>query len=855
MPRRAVRIGIAAFFLVSITKITCLAGSETAPLWEGQPSLVELSRGACIEGELQAMDAQPDFGAFPTGHAMVISSLGMRTTLWGTPDRVTFSLMKNDVFDRRLHRVEAPTLSEIQEGAFAPINALLPNGSPVNKRPSSLGYLSPKGGYLDPLRKPIHYPFPCPKPVGQVILGLDDFAGAKATPLRQRCEDGEVSFSLSKEGRKADLHAVLGMTNNLYAFRINLSQRTNPVTFRLFRHRDTSHQSYMDEEGLIYTNPEAQADSSFNGPMSSPTSGVTHGDFWIRQDFPAEETFPKGEFHYYVVGRIIQGDIQEIRCAENTRHLGTPSPDRLIAEAKGSAVTATVLPGTNGTIQALVVTVSSLDAEHPLEEAKKRLDEAEGAGGFPAVESENRTWFQNFYQQREEGRVFGSDSLHPWPGESIQDLYRSWYCIHGGNTKPDMGRLQASAHYANPENDTQHWNGLPCYNEIFYTGRFVHHWEDSVDLWKKIVLHWRKGGEENARDTYGLPGMYLPHGYQPPIKAERYYHTTPALELCLGTAAQLLHPLWDEWDYGGDYGALQRAYGPMRDTALFYDAYLRKGSDGLFHAIPSMPEENYGIWPGFARNKDVTSAVTMMRWEFERTAQAAELLGVDARERVSWLEKASHLPSPWIWNSPSGPIFSDLADLKQVRFKGDHPWESCLYPVTLSDAVTLDSPVELRKIALRTATNLPNASTLETRVLTGDLRLDPEHDANSSKLAPGSTAEALLNSRGGIIHLFPGISPQADVAFRHFQARGGFLVTASHRRGRITHLRIESRRSLPCSFVSPWGKEEPVIVSGHHDRMRPHRGESPSVWSFDARAGETYDISPAHTASGPIRAN
>jgi hypothetical protein len=355
----------------------------------------------------------------------------------------------------------------------------------------------------------------------------------------------------------------------------------------------------------------------------------------------------------------------------------------------------------------------------------------------------------------------------------------------------------------------------------------------------------KRGGEENARDTYGLPGMYLPHGYQPPTKADRYFHTSAALELCLGSAAQLLHPLWDEWDYGGDLKVLQKAYAPMRETALFYDAYLKKGGDGLFHAIPSMPEANYGIWPGFVRNRDVTSAVTMMRWELERTAEAYKILGVDAQERKSWLEKATHLPSPWIWNSPTGPIFSDLADLKQVRFKKDHPWESCLYPVTLSDAVTLDSPQELRDVALRTATNLPNASTLEARILTGDLKLDPMHDKEVSKIEPGSTAEALLNSRGGVMHFFPAISPKADVAFRHFQARGGFLVSASHQNGKVTHLTIESRRTIPCTFVSPWGNVQPVVVSNHHDQMVLHRGENPDSWSFNTQVGETYDVSPA----------
>ena len=335
IPRHTAGFGIPVFALLLSFSVACIAGNESRPLWEGQPSLAELSRGATIQSELQSLDAQPDFGAYPVGHAMVISSLGMRTTLWGTPDRVTFSLMKNDVFDRRIHRPHAPTLAEIIDGANAPINAQITNENPNTKRPGCGGYLSAKGGFLDPLRKPMHYNFPCPKPVAQIILGLDDFKNAKATPLKQSCTDGEVSFSLSKKGRKADIQALLGMTSNLYSIRIKLSKSTNGVNIRLYRHRDTSHQSYMDEEGLTYTTPEAKVDSSFNGPMSPPSSGFTRGDFWIRQDFPREETFPKGEFHYYVVGRIIEGRVLHIQCVENERNLGTPPTDLLIAKAKG----------------------------------------------------------------------------------------------------------------------------------------------------------------------------------------------------------------------------------------------------------------------------------------------------------------------------------------------------------------------------------------------------------------------------------------------------------------------------------------------------------------------------------------
>ena len=60
------------------------------------------------------------------------------------------------------------------------------------------------------------------------------------------------------------------------------------------------------------------------------------------------------------------------------------------------------------------------------------------------------------------------------------------------------------------------------------------------------------GGQENARDRFNMPGMLITHGYLPPIKPDKYVHTTIALELCLGTMAEIIRPAWDEWDYGGD---------------------------------------------------------------------------------------------------------------------------------------------------------------------------------------------------------------------------------------------------------------------------------------------------------------
>lgn len=49
---------------------------------------------------------------------MSINNLKMHTVLWGPPNRITISLTKNNVWDRRLHEFQAPTLQEITEGAF-----------------------------------------------------------------------------------------------------------------------------------------------------------------------------------------------------------------------------------------------------------------------------------------------------------------------------------------------------------------------------------------------------------------------------------------------------------------------------------------------------------------------------------------------------------------------------------------------------------------------------------------------------------------------------------------------------------------------------------------------------------------
>jgi hypothetical protein len=808
------RVLIVAAFATGLAFPLFAADPQPLP-WEKEMPLREAAQSVALESALNPNNPQPDiFGEPFTGPAMSINNLKMRTTIWGPPERITISVMKNNVWDRRLHEFRVPTVQEITEGAYAPINKDYVGVKGNSLRPLDLGWLSKDGGPVDPYRVPMRYAFPCQKPVGQIILGIDALAGAKAPTLTQSCANGVVRLDAAQGDAKARVEYVLGMTNDIYAIRGDLAQIKSPVWLRLYRHQDTSHLVYMTPDGKNYTKPQAEADKAFNGPIDPPTSGKDGRYFWIRQKMPVEKTFPQG-FEYVLMGVVLTPGEVKLDSVENKTGLGTPPPNQplngewknamrpVIADAPGAAATATFAPGADGRIEALITIVTTMDGADLPALARQRLAQAQ-AGGFDGIVRQNAQWWNAFYDQRENGRVFYGGAGRA-ASEDIRGLYRSWTVYHGGGTKTDMRKYECSASYAQPERDFQEWDSAPCYNEIFNTSRFVHNWGDSMEMYKQLIEHWMPGGRQYARDVFNLPGMLITHGYLPPVKPDQYVHTTITLELCLGTMAQIVRPVWDEWDYGGDINFLrQTCYPMMREMALFYAAYAKKGDDGYYHVIPSMEEERWGVYPQFARNKDVISSLCMFRWGLTRAADAAELLGVDAELSRQWRQVAAQLAPYPTWKKPEGVIFAGMPGVEPQHLPGDHFGDAAAYPTILADEINLDSPAEQREMMLRTVRVLPSGSTNGTLTLLG-VAPDPANRRNRGD------AETLLNSRSGRIHLFPAVQPLAEVAFRNFQARGGFLVSAAKNAEGVYFVEIQSRRDLPCRLMNPWPGKRPVV--------------------------------------------
>ncbi len=106
-------LAILAIILLGTVLPASAADPQVLP-WQREIPLREAAAATFVQGTLNPTD--------PGRGAMSINNLKMHTVIWGPPNRITISINKNNVWDRRLHDFQAPTLQEMTEGAFSPAN-------------------------------------------------------------------------------------------------------------------------------------------------------------------------------------------------------------------------------------------------------------------------------------------------------------------------------------------------------------------------------------------------------------------------------------------------------------------------------------------------------------------------------------------------------------------------------------------------------------------------------------------------------------------------------------------------------------------------------------------------------------
>jgi len=815
-----------------------------------------------------------------------ISTPTTKAVIWGGGHEITMSLLKTDVFDRRYVDREHFTMDEMMRGAYMEVNKdVFPMPMSGTTRPKYF-VLDERGGIYNYSMWSQVYPFPCQKPVGQVIVKAEEFEDAPQPESVQQMKNGVTNVSVNKGEKKINLNYVMGMKRNITALDISYEGLTKPISFRLYRHQDQGHYRYMNPDGsykkIVQYEPadktkpveyyDFNADKEINGLFEPPTTGVDGRFFWVHQVFPKEKTFPQG-FRYVMMG-MVSGANAETTALGLAKNLGTnPSPIRLsehslgyfyidISNAPGVAVNAK-LPATSGNAKLYIAIVTVNDTPDYMEEAKKMLLEAEKLG-FDGIAAENEAWYDALYEKREQGRILMGAT--PEDRKKTADIFfnevqSSWTTIHMGYNFPDPRNLETTASYAMYDADNQSWHSIPCYNELFTEGKFfMRNQYEPKTQWPNLLTQWHETLKEKARLKFGLPGMYIAHGYLPPLSAESqspWYCENYVLDYCVEVSGQVMKVVWNFWDYTADEAMLKSTIYPLlKDLAIFYEAFARRGWDGkVFNLEPTVETEAYGISYRMEYTRNNTGALTMFRWTLNAAIEAAQYLNIDADLIPGWREVAENL-APYPKYMVNGGEILGCNEAAFPRYQPeDHYMLNSYNVVNLSDEINLDSPQELKDMMTRTADVCKASRNFEPYILTGAsadyiparyaygaVKIE-DHVTLANEVVNGP--ERLMNSRSGRIHLFPAVPEWTAATFRGFLARGGFEVSAS-RDGKngVQAVVVKARRSIPLQLMNPWKGKHPSVTdltTGKAIRYTMDKSNGECI-VFNAEAGHTYSF-------------
>ncbi len=825
-----------------------------------------------------------------------------KAALWGGPENLTLSLLKTDVIDRRYVDKDHFTLQDLEEAAFSEHNRDL-NDMPLAgmTRPPFAALHKDGGRYNHALWSEV-YPFPCQKPVGQIILKAESMKGAKQPGAVQHMKDATVTVHADKDARTLDVRYVMGMCRNITVLDVDYANLETAPEFRLYRNLDQGHRRYEDADGnyipyIVYRPADVskpleyydfEADKDINGHFEPPTTGQDGRFFWVHQVFPKEGTFPEG-FRYVMMGMVsgAEAEISEHALAkglgsmphiprDNQGMLMVPGirtmthPEMFetmnvnysyVSGAPGVAAGASLksLCG-HGRLYVAIVTVNeTLDY---MEKAKELLLEAERLG-FEGIAGENRAWFDALYEKRESGRLLlgkSADDKKVTADLLFDEVYQSWTSGHMGYCNPDPARYEGSASYACYDVDTQSWHSLPCYNELFTEGKYFmrNQYEPKVQ-WPKLITVWHETLKEKARVKFGLPGMCMAHGYLPAARQSPWYMENNCLDFTMEVPGQIMKVIWNFWDYTGDEAFLREtAYPILKDLAIFYEAFARRGWDGKqFNLSPTVETESYGISYQLKYTRNNPGALTLFRWVLKAASEAANHLGADADLIPGWLEVADRLAPYPKFTVGSGEIIGGN-EMAFPRFtRGDHFMFTGYYPVNLADEINLDSPQELKDMMTRTADVLCAARNWEPYILTGASRdhIPCKYGQGAIRITDYATLtrdiieapERLMNSRSGRIHLFPAVPDWTVAAFRDFLARGGFSVSAARDENGVQAVTVKAARSISCKIMNPWAGQKIAVTDLDTGAAVAHwiNAENGECIVFEAKKGCAYAIDKA----------
>ena len=648
------------------------------------------------------------------------------------------------------------------------------------------------------------WPYPCPKPTGELRLRFPLDAVRPAT-IRQRVIIEENRYVLDVSwlsGERLSVEAVVPPGDNVLSVKWKIDgwnpkrygYPRPPVTFAVRRRADSTPQAYS--AGLVvdhcFWNMENEC--SRGTALPPPTARkLPDGRHAVEQAFPADPTFPNG-----FTCRLTA--MHKPACWTFARGGGDqPLRDANVVVSPDSKTV-------SGEMAVAVTTSSDATLDAP---PAKRHDDYVAA----AREAAARSWALS-------GVSFPDD-------RPLEDLWYATYhvrrCVLRSGTVPPGLFLPSTVR------DYSLWHGDYHGNYNFqsiYWGGFEANRLDEMRACLDCTGYFLQAGRLRASKYYGMRGAFCPlQGF--PIKTvEDYSEGLPFGRMTYMTGWMAV-PHWQYYLYTLDREFLARTgYPAIRDCALFLADFLKKApskdlppnlNDGLYHAFPSIDEE--GPIRSLEDVTDRPEVIAFTRYALTAAAKASKILDVDSDLRALWLDRLENLAA----------VRRDLTGYARHCYYVNSPEFGYDTPVPaapedwkgpkkeFSPDFYFGCTIRKRIWAIRCNRFNPGRDFDEYRKklelwahpngLVWGMALQIWGRAGGwtetlSCMAP--LQEMMLQSWDGAIRLFPFWPKERSAAFRTFRAQGAFLVSAKWRYGAVRDVEVVSEKGARCRVHGDW---------------------------------------------------
>ncbi len=335
--------------------------------------------------------------------------------------------------------------------------------------------------------------------------------------------------------------------------------------------------------------------------------------------------------------------------------------------------------------------------------------------------------------------------------------------------------------------------------------------------------------------------------------------------------------LWDAFQYSGDLNFLRnRAYPRLRENAVFLLDYLTPAPDGHLVTGPSCsPENAYKLPDGTKANLCMgpTMDIEITRAIFDQTAEAAQLLSVDAPLIARMAEAAAKLPPYKIGRFGNLQEWQEDYDETEPGHRHiSHLW--ALYP---NDGITLRGTPELAeacRVTLNRRLDNGGGSTgwsrawiincfarledgdrcheqlmkllrLSTRANLFDvcgMKSNSYYQIDGNLGGPAGMAEMLLQSHAGVVRFLPALpSAWPEGRFFGLRARGGLTVDLTWRNGKATEATLVATLDGQRTLAVPRGQRIASVQQRQH-RSSLSSADENGLYHLQVKRGETYTL-------------